>query len=44
MKTVLITIFLVFFTYVENANARRPHVWFVEEVDPSLIRDEIYRG
>jgi len=44
MKTVLITIFLVFFTYVENANARRTHVWFVEEVDPSLIRDEIYRG
>ena len=44
MKTVLITIFLVFFTYVENANARRTHVWFVEKVDPSLIRDEIYRG
>ena len=44
MKKALVITFLILFAYTENADARHPHVWFVEKVDPSVIKDEIYSG
>ena len=42
MKKVLIAITLILFAFIEKADARRSHVWFVEKVDPSLIESKPY--